>query len=82
MTGELFEIEGEKKKRVVCPDCFFFPFLLESRFSSTLPLHVQCYFFDSDVGGFHYGPGHPYAPVLYDGNSTLKKGLCFCGGSV
>lgn len=19
----------------------------------------QCYFFDSDIGGFHYGPGHP-----------------------
>ncbi|KAI9512337.1 histone deacetylase complex catalytic component RPD3 [Russula earlei] len=37
MPGELFEIEGERKKRV-------------------------CYFFDSDVGGFHYGPGHPYVP--------------------
>lgn len=20
----------------------------------------QCYFYDPDVGGFHYGPGHPY----------------------
>jgi len=38
MPGELFEIEGEKKKRV-------------------------CYFFDSDVGGFHYGPGHPMKPT-------------------
>ncbi|KAA1468553.1 histone deacetylase complex catalytic component RPD3 [Dentipellis sp. KUC8613] len=35
MPGEMYEIEGERKKRV-------------------------CYFFDSDVGGFHYGPGHPY----------------------
>ncbi|KAG8747995.1 histone deacetylase [Ceratobasidium sp. 414] len=22
-----------------------------------------CYFFDSDVGGFHYGPGHPMKPT-------------------
>jgi hypothetical protein len=20
---------------------------------------AQCYFYDSDIGGFHYGPGHP-----------------------
>ncbi|TFY82069.1 hypothetical protein EWM64_g1941 [Hericium alpestre] len=38
MPGEMFEIAGEKKKRV-------------------------CYFFDSDVGGFHYGPGHPMKPT-------------------
>ncbi|KAH9043771.1 histone deacetylase complex catalytic component RPD3 [Lactarius pseudohatsudake] len=38
MPGELFEIDGERKKRV-------------------------CYFFDSDVGGFHYGPGHPMKPT-------------------
>ncbi|XP_006454763.1 hypothetical protein AGABI2DRAFT_198321 [Agaricus bisporus var. bisporus H97] len=22
-----------------------------------------CYFFDSDIGGFHYGPGHPMKPT-------------------
>lgn len=39
--------------------------------------HTQCYFFDSDVGGFHYGPGHPYVPVLEDDDSTLKCALSF-----
>ncbi|KAG6837036.1 hypothetical protein H0H93_015899 [Arthromyces matolae] len=23
----------------------------------------ECYFFDSDIGGFHYGPGHPMKPT-------------------
>lgn len=23
----------------------------------------QCYFFDSDIGNFHYGPGHPMKPT-------------------
>jgi len=22
-----------------------------------------CYFFDSDIGNFHYGPGHPMKPM-------------------
>ena len=25
---------------------------------------IQCYFFDSDIGGFHYGPGHPWVLSL------------------
>jgi hypothetical protein len=39
--------------------------------------HVQCYFFDSDVGGFHYGPGHPYVPVLDDKDSTPEARALF-----
>jgi hypothetical protein len=39
--------------------------------------HTQCYFFDSDVGGFHYGPGHPYVPVLDVNDSALKRALLF-----
>ncbi|KAI0034943.1 hypothetical protein K488DRAFT_76952 [Vararia minispora EC-137] len=27
------------------------------------PTKRVCYFFDSDVGGFHYGPGHPMKPT-------------------
>ncbi|VDB99310.1 unnamed protein product [Peniophora sp. CBMAI 1063] len=27
------------------------------------PYKRVCYFFDSDVGGFHYGPGHPMKPT-------------------
>ena len=22
-----------------------------------------CYFFDSDIGNYHYGPGHPMKPM-------------------
>ena len=61
MPGELFEIDGERKKRVVCSDPDFIYILACSR----CLLRAQCYFFDSDVGGFHYGPGHPYVPALY-----------------
>jgi hypothetical protein len=64
MPGELFEIEGEKKKRVVWVHSFLLLLLLA--FSPIVP-HVQCYFFDSDVGGFHYGPGHPYV-LVHDDN--------------
>src|ERR1700677_833473 len=32
--------------------------------------YTQCYFFDSDLGGFHYGPGHPYVQVLYNYESN------------
>ena len=72
MPGELFEIDGERKKRVVCPDPFFFAQGFDS-FLLTRLLRAQCYFFDSDVGGFHYGPGHPYVPVLYgyESNSSV-----------
>jgi hypothetical protein len=66
MPGELFEIEGEKKKRVVRADLFIFHHLLEFAISPRLPHTRQCYFFDSDVGGFHYGPGHPYVSLLGD----------------
>ncbi|KZT43932.1 histone deacetylase Hda1 [Sistotremastrum suecicum HHB10207 ss-3] len=27
------------------------------------PHQRVCYFFDSDIGGFHYGPGHPMKPT-------------------
>ncbi|KAG8755616.1 histone deacetylase [Serendipita sp. 396] len=27
------------------------------------PKKRVCYFFDSDIGGFHYGPGHPMKPT-------------------
>ena len=29
-------------------------------YSFRMDVDLQCYFFDSDIGGFHYGPGHPY----------------------
>jgi histone deacetylase 1/2 len=56
---------------------FFLALLLQIAFSHTPSPHAQCYFFDSDVGGFHYGPGHPYVPVLDDNDSTLKRALSF-----
>jgi hypothetical protein len=31
-------------------------------------LEVQCYFYDSDIGGFHYGPGHPYVRMPIRGH--------------
>jgi hypothetical protein len=37
-----------------------------TRVLTTHSPHAQCYFFDSDVGGFHYGPGHPYVLVRDD----------------
>jgi histone deacetylase 1/2 len=78
MPGELFEIEGEKKKRVVRADfLFFLSLLLQVAFSPTPSPHAQCYFFDSDVGGFHYGPGHPYVPVFDNNHSILKRALFF-----
>jgi hypothetical protein len=78
MPGELFEIEGEKKKRVVRAGLFLF-FICPSgiRNLTSLPHTPQCYFFDSDVGGFHYGPGHPYVPVLGDDDSILNHVLVF-----
>ena len=75
MPGELFEIEGEKKKRVVRVDLYFFLLKIypPARHGLTLPSpRTQCYFFDSDVGGFHYGPGHPYVPVLGDDSNDPK----------
>jgi histone deacetylase 1/2 len=30
--------------------------------SSNQPSRV-CYFFDSDIGNYHYGPGHPMKPT-------------------
>jgi hypothetical protein len=56
---------------------FFLALLVQIAFSHTPSPHAQCYFFDSDVGGFHYGPGHPYVPVLDDNDSTLKRALFF-----
>ncbi|KAF7339941.1 Histone deacetylase [Mycena venus] len=39
---------GEDKKRVALV---------------SLQTPPKCYFFDSDIGGFHYGPGHPMKPT-------------------
>ena len=50
MTGVITPIDGESKKRVVRQ---------RSEYSFILLTPGKCYFFDSDVGGFHYGPGHP-----------------------
>jgi hypothetical protein len=77
MPGELFEIDGERKKRVVCPTPLLFLLFFILACSRCL-LRAQCYFFDSDVGGFHYGPGHPYVPVLY--GLKVFQMLLFCGG--
>jgi hypothetical protein len=77
MPGELFEIEGEKKKRVVRAHLFYFLSVLEFVISPRLPHILQCYFFDSDVGGFHYGPGHPYVAVLGDNDDILNHVLVF-----
>jgi hypothetical protein len=49
-------IAGDQKKRVVSSQKIRGVGLENS-------LVCQCYFFDSDIGGFHYGPGHPYAAL-------------------
>jgi hypothetical protein len=39
----------------------------------------QCYFYDSDIGGFHYGPGHP--SVLFLNFMTIRgftRGIWEC----
>jgi hypothetical protein len=53
---------GGSKKRVVCPS------LDGIRLCDNLPIEtlsdsLQCYFFDSDIGNYHYGPGHPMKPT-------------------
>ena len=30
---------------------------------STTFADIQCYFFDSDIGNYHYGSGHPMKPT-------------------
>ena len=60
MAPEMIPIDGEEKKRVVSTQLWqplFRPMHRSSPFR-------QCYFFDSDVSGFHYGPGHPYVVIL------------------
>lgn len=57
MPPEMIPIDGEEKKRVVSYLSMILNLALRDR---THP-RPQCYFFDSDVSGFHYGPGHPYA---------------------
>ena len=63
MSEKWAPLEGEtQKKRVVCLalgpiSASIMPLTLRSNLS------MQCYFFDSDIGGFHYGPGHPYDPL-------------------
>lgn len=52
MAPVMNPIDGEPKKRVVCT-----PATIQWTHANLEP--HQCYFFDSDVSGFHYGPGHP-----------------------
>lgn len=52
MAGMAVPIEGDQKKRVVSCESPNVYIVAQS-------CGRQCYFFDSDVGGFHYGPGHP-----------------------
>jgi histone deacetylase 1/2 len=54
MSENIVPIDGENQKKRVVSFHHFFAFRISA--ISTL---VQCYFFDSDIGGFHYGPGHP-----------------------
>lgn len=57
MAGLVEPIMGESKKRVVSHRCHLV---------QAMPLRVsdlQCYFFDSDIGNYHYGPGHPMKPT-------------------
>lgn len=56
---------------------FFYSSPPGSHFLTISSPNAQCYFFDSDVGGFHYGPGHPYVPILGDNDITLNHVLFF-----
>jgi hypothetical protein len=47
-------IEGEPRRRVVSVKISLSQYFCQHWFPC-----AQCYFFDSDIGGFHYGPGHP-----------------------
>lgn len=54
MSENMVPLDGEsQKKRVV--SCFISSDAINYIFLTS----EQCYFFDSDIGGFHYGPGHP-----------------------
>jgi histone deacetylase 1/2 len=54
MTEKWEPVDGDtQKKRVVS----FFDY--STAFMNLSSNSTQCYFYDSDIGGFHYGPGHP-----------------------
>ena len=59
MGGEMTPLDGEQKKRVVCNFSFLLSMLSDYSRHELICTSSQCYFFDSDVSGFHYGPGHP-----------------------
>lgn len=66
MSEKLIPTNESQKKRVV--SVVHFIVAQHSR-------GCQCYFFDSDIGGFHYGPGHPYAraPLRYRNRVMLTR---------
>ena len=65
---------GESKRRVVStvylecrcgppsPQAAFSCLYIENR-KYRCTNASKCYFFDSDIGNFHYGPGHPMKPT-------------------
>jgi hypothetical protein len=55
MSEKLVPIESENQKKRVVRWTFFLLLFI----GSFVDRISQCYFFDSDIGGFHYGPGHP-----------------------
>lgn len=57
MAGLVEPIMGESKKRVVSHPLTQ-PVTCRARAN-----RPQCYFFDSDIGNYHYGPGHPMKPT-------------------
>jgi hypothetical protein len=62
-------IMGDSKRRVVsgivaslhlcAPSCRHVQILLSSEL-----MWMQCYFFDSDIGNYHYGPGESLLKAL------------------
>lgn len=59
MSDNYTPIAGDSYKKRVVRVVDFLPIIRQTYLS----LIVQCYFFDSDIGGFHYGPGHPSAAL-------------------
>lgn len=71
---------GDSKRRVVsgivaslhlcAPSCRHMQILLSSEL-----MWMQCYFFDSDIGNYHYGPGesllNAHKPVVVNTDALL-----------
>ena len=75
--GSCSKSKGRRRNAWYELTSIFFLYFCKVAFSPTHSPHAQCYFFDSDVGGFHYGPGHPYVPVLDNDHSIPKRALFF-----